>query len=211
MIFMDALGRTTLLNAYADKESYQTVHPLLLKLKTKGLIPSYVTMDGHLHVMRAFRDVWSGIMIQRCLYHIQRQGLSWIRTSPKTQAGRELKALLLKLCEIRSFKERDIFVSLFYRWIELYRSFVKSLPSSSVAFKDLKRTVALIKNALPDMFHYLSDPKIPATTNALESFYSILKADFQRHRGLSEKHKQSYLRWYCYFKNKRKIATLFQY
>ncbi len=201
MILMSALRQCIIQNAYVSKESYPTVYPLLEKLKERGLMPKYVTMDGHLHVMRAFRDVWPNMKIQRCLYHIQRQGLSWIRMVPKTQAGRELRALLLKLCAIHSFKERDIFLEIYYRWLRTYRAFVASLPRTTVAFKDLKRTVALINNALPDMFHYLSDPRISPTTNRLESFYSRLKSDFQRHRGLSEKHKQSYLKWYCYFKN----------
>lgn len=204
MILMDALSQEVILDNYADKESYFTVLPLFLKLKQQGLKPTSVTMDGHHHVMRAFREVWPGIKIQRCLYHILRQGLSWIRLYPKTQAGRELRVLLTKLCEIRSFKERDIFLGIYRQWLRSYRDFVKSLPRTTVAFKDLKRTVALVNNSLPDMFHYLSDPKIPSTANTLESFFSRLKSDFQRHRGLSEKHKQSYLQWYCYFKNQTK-------
>lgn len=201
MVLMSALGQRIVQNSYVTKESYHTVYPLLKKLKEKGLMPKYVTMDGHPHVMRAFRDVWPYVKIQRCLYHIQRQGLSWIRLTPRTQAGRELRALLLKVCAIRSFKERDIFLEIYRQWLQTYQDFVASLPRVTVAFKDLKRTVALINNALPDMFHYLSNPRIPPTTNRLESFYSRLKSDFQRHRGLSEKHKQGYLKWYCHFKN----------
>ena len=204
---MDALSQKVIFNAYAGKESYYTVEPLLKSLKGRGLNPPYLTMDGHLQVMRAFRELWPEIKIQRCLCHIQREGLRWLRTFPKTQAGRELRALLMKLCEIRSFKERDIFLGIYSQWLGTYRAFVKSLPRTTVAFKDLKRTVALIQNALHDMFRYLSDPRIPATANLLESFYSRLKADFRRHRGLSEAHKQSYLRWYCYFKNQRNINT----
>lgn len=202
MILMDALEQRIILNAYVAKESYPNVYPVLTALKKKGLNPKFVTMDGHLHVMRAFRDVWPEIKIQRCLYHIQRQGLSWLRMRPKTQAGRDLRAILLKLCEIRSFKEQDFFIRMYARWLEANRTFIASLPHTTVAFKDLKRTVALINNSLPDMFYYLSDPKIPATSNLLESFYSRLKCDFQRHRGLSENHKQAYLRWYCYFNNR---------
>ena len=51
------------------------------------------------------------------------------------------------------------------------------------------------------MFHYLKEPNIPSTTNALEGYYSPLKADYRRHRGLSQKHKIHYLKWYCFFKN----------
>ena len=92
-------------------------------------------------------------------------------------------------------------------WITKYKQFVLSLPSSTVAYKDLKKTKVLISNAIPDMFHFLNDSKIHSTPNLLESFFSRLKADFRRHRGLSESHKQSYLRWYCYFKGHQKSNT----
>ena len=39
----------------------------------------------------------------------------------------------------------------------------------------------------------------------LTVFYSIrisrLKADYCRHRGLSQEHRLQYLKWYCYFEN----------
>jgi len=200
---MDALSQTVIFNAFVQKEGYTTVQPLLEKLKQQGLNPHYVTMDGHQKVMQAFEDTWPQITIQRCLCHIQREGMRWLRTFPKTQAAGELRALLSKLCEVHTIKERDLFLSLFYRWLQLYRDFLETLPKTSVAFKDLKRTVSLIRHARVNMFHYLMDSKIPATTNLLESFFSRLKADFRRHRGLSESHKQSYLRWYCYYKNQR--------
>lgn len=208
MIIMDALTQKVIFNAWADKESYLNLYPLLLDLKSKGLNPRFATMDGHLKVMHAFKDVWPDLTIQRCLYHIQRQGLSWLRTFPKTQAARELRQLLLKLIPIQSFKEQSEFCEAYNQWLFKYQDFVKSLPSTSIAFKDLKRTMTLIQNAIVDMFHYLKDPSIESTTNKLESFYSRLKSDIRRHRGLSENHKKSYLRWYCYFKNKgQKINT----
>ena len=158
-------------------------------------------MDGHLKVMEAIKEVWPKATIQRCLYHIQHQGPQWLRTYPKTQAGKDLRQLLLTLCTIHSLKDRNNFRFAYRNWLNTYQSFVKSMPWTNIAFKDLKRTMGLINNALPDMFHYLKDKDIPATTNSLESFYSRLKSDYRRHRGLSQKNKISYLKWYCHFKN----------
>ena len=201
MNLMCAASGSMISNQYASKESYQNVQPWFLTLKEQGLKPFSITMDGHLKVIEAIKSVWPQAKIQRCLYHIQRQGLQWLRTYPKTEAGRELRILLSKLTSIKSFKERDAWNSVYTSWLERYSSFVKSLPRTSVAFVDLKRTMNLINNALPNMFHYLKDRRIPATTNLLESFYSRLKADYQRHRGMSKQHKLAYLKWYCYFKN----------
>jgi len=201
ILFMDVLTQQVIMSAYVATESYKTVHPMLLKLNALGLRPQALILDGHRMVIRAIRDVWGAVIIQRCLYHIQREGLRWLRTHPKTEAAQELQKLLRFLPKIKDIQRKNLFLGSYTTWIKTYNKFVSTLPSSTVAYKDLKRTMALITNAIPDMFHYLDDPNIRSTTNCLESFFSRLKADFRRHRGLSEAHKQSYLQWYCYFKN----------
>lgn len=201
IIFMDAVTQRVIMSAYVVTESYEIIYPLLLKLKSLGLHPYAFILDGHRMVLRAIREVWPSVIIQRCLYHIQREGLRWLRTRPKTEAAQELQQLLRCITTIKDNERKNIFLSHYSVWIETYKNFVRQLPRTTVAYKDLKKTMALISNALPDMFHYLDDPKIHATTNCLESFFSRLKADFRRHRGLSETHKQSYLQWYCFFKN----------
>jgi transposase-like protein len=198
---MDVKEQTIISNIYTKKEGFKSVYPWFKKLKKQGLIPHYIVMDGERSVMRAIAMVWPKTSIQRCLYHIQREGMRWLRTYPKTVAGRELRYLLRTLCSIKSINERNQFIENCKSWINKYKNFVKSLPITNIAFKDLKRTIVLINNALPDMFYYLKEPNIPATTNTMESFYSRLKADYRRHRGLTQKHKIHYLKWYCFFKN----------
>lgn len=198
---MNAKNKNIITNIYAHKEGGKTVLPWFKVLKKKGLNPLFIVMDGEQTVMKTIRDIWPAAKIQRCLYHIQREGMRWLRSYPKTDAARELRSLLLTLLNIKTFKDRDVFVSAYKTWLNKYKDFVKSLSISNIAFKDLKRTMALINNALPDMFHYLYDKIVPSTTNSLESFYSRLKAAYRGHRGLSQKHKVNYLMWYCFLKN----------
>ncbi len=198
---MDAKKGNIISTIYAKKEGFQSVYPWFRKLKKQGLKPHYITMDGERSVTRAISMVWPKARVQRCLYHIQREGMRWLRTYPKTLAGRQLRSILRTLCSIKSVKEQNAFISSYKTWISKYRKFIKSLPVSNVAFKDLKRTIVLINNALPDMFYYLKDPDVPPTTNTIESFYSRVKADYRRHRGLTQMHKIHYLKWYCYLKN----------
>jgi len=205
---MDAISQKTISHIYTKKEGYRCVYPWFSSLKELGLNPLYITMDGERSVIRAINKLWPQTHIQRCLYHIQREGMRWLRTYPKTQAGKDLRCLLKTLCQINSVEGRDEFIASYVQWLDKYKNFVLSLPREQVAFKDLKKTKALIYNALPDMFYYLDDPKIPKTTNTLESFYSRLKADYRKHRGLTEQHKISYLSWYCYFKNGQCNNTL---
>lgn len=198
---MDAGKQQIIGYIYTLKEGYKLVYPWFENLKQQGLNPDVIIMDGERSVIRAIKQIWPKTKIQRCLYHIQREGMRWLRSHPKTQAGCELRQLLSSLCKIRTVKDQKLFIKNFQQWLGEYRLFVNNLPKTTVAFKDLKRTIVLIENALPDMFHYLNNSSIAATTNTLESFYSRLKADYRRHRGLSSKNKIQYLKWYCYFKN----------
>lgn len=197
---MDASTRKIIASTYVEREGFKASYPWFESLKRRGLNPDAVAMDGEISVLRAIRKVWPKTKVQRCLFHIQREGMRWLRTHPKTQAGNELRRLLSTLCNVKSFKERKVFIRTFEQWIEQHNEFVQSLPKTEAAFKDLKRTIVLIKNALPDMFCYFWH-SLPATTNVLESFYSRLKADYRRHRGLSQINKIRYLKWYCYYKN----------
>ncbi len=198
---MDAPTQTIIANIYTDREGFKSVHLWFNTLKSKGLNPDAIAMDGEISVLRAIRVTWPKIKVQRCLYHIQREGMRWLRSQPKTLAGRELRILLGTLCHVRNIKERNAFIKNYKQWFNIHYVFVQSLPKTNIAFKDLKRTIALINNAFPDMFRYLTNSTLPATTNALEGSYSRLKADYRRHRGLSQINKISYLKWYCNYKN----------
>lgn len=198
---MDAKNQKIIARIYTSREGYKNVYAWFLALKEKGLHPRYIAMDGEKSVIRAIRKVWPEVKIQRCLHHIQREGMRWLRSQPKTEAGQILRFLLGTVCRIGTLQEKRFFIEQYQRWLEKYLFFVQSLPKDIVAFKDLQRTIVLINNALPDMFYFLEDPEVPKTTNALEGFYSRLKADYWRHRGLTENNKIAYLNWHCFFKN----------
>lgn len=178
---MDAVDQRLISNIYAKREGYRNVYTWFSELNKEGLKPRYITMDGERSVIRAINEIWPQAKIQRCLYHIQREGMRWLRTYPKTHAGKDLRSLLKTLCCISSLEERNEFIASYKAWLDRHKDFVLSLPRGEVSFKDLKRTMALIYNALPDMFHYLTDKNISKTTNTLESFYSRLKADYRKH------------------------------
>jgi len=168
---MDHGAKTILSYTYIDKESYHNVYPILRDLKKRGLDPKAITMDGHRLVIQAIYDVWPDVFIQRCLYHIQRQGLQWLRIFPKTEAGRDLRFILKIITNIKTEKDKMVFLMTYSDWYHKHRDFIKKLPRDSVANIDLKKAMRLINNALPDMFPYIDDPFIAPTTNLLENFY----------------------------------------
>ena len=201
MNLMNAQDQKIIAHIYVKKESFRDSYGWFIKLKRQGLNPSFVTTDGERSILRAMRLVWPGARLQRCLYHIQREGKRWLRTYPKTEAGKELRILLSKLTTVKTGEDRDAFIQGFRDWSTKYREFVLTLPRTTVAFKDLRRTVGLLNHALPDMFHFLEDKHVHSTTNTLEGFHSRLKSDYQRHRGLTREHRIQYIHWYCYLNN----------
>lgn len=205
MILMNASNQKIMSSLYSAQEGSEQSNWWFVHLKEKGFHPHGATMDGERQTMSMTRAIWPGITIQRCLYHIQREGMRWLRSKPKTKAAQELRRLLNSLCSIQSIKERNQFLQTYRTWLKKYRDYVYSLPMQIKSNFDLKRTIALIDNAVPDMFHYLMDSNIPKTSNMLEGFYSRLKLAYRFHRGLSQRHKIQFLKWYCYFENQQKI------
>jgi transposase-like protein len=53
------------------------------------------TVDGGVGIAAAFREVYPSAVLQRCLVHIQRQVKNYISLNPKSQAGRNLRQLMI--------------------------------------------------------------------------------------------------------------------
>lgn len=208
MILFDSVRQLVTKTLYCYKEGYYQIIQWLKDLTNKGFNPIYVTMDGEQGIMKAFRDIWRNIKIQRCLFHIQHEGCRWLRTYPKTEAGKDLKRLLLSLPGIKSVKDQKSFTHCFKSWLKEYGNYVLTLPMNIKANHDLKRTVTLIDRALPDMFYYINDPNVRSTSNILESLYGRIKKAYRQHCGLTHKHKIQFLKWYCYYENQHKTNII---
>jgi hypothetical protein len=178
----------------AEGPSY--LNPFCAQLKEQGLVPRSATVDGNLHVMRTLRSLWPGILIQRCLVHIQRHGLMWCRRYPKRTDAKHLRTLFLKVMTIHTTADRDHFISELRDWECRYGTHIARSPEKGWVFSDLKRARSMLLSALPDMFHYLDDPLIPNCTNALEGYFARLKHRYRQHRGLARHHRDAYFRWY---------------
>lgn len=173
-----------------------------LPLLRRGLCPQSATVDGNSQVIKLFRTMWPHIIIQRCLVHIQRQGLMWCRRFPKRTDAKHLRKIFLKTTYIRTLKDKEEFLSTIDAWEEKYGKRIEVNPETGWVFSDIKRARSMLLKARPNMFHYLDNPRIPPSTNGLEGYFSRLKADYRSHRGLSPKRRQEYFQWYFRLKNR---------
>jgi len=197
---MDAQTHTLVTGKYAVSESSGAELRVFLEpLIERGLRPRSFTVDGNPHLTNVLRSLWPGVAVQRCLVHIQRQGLVWCRNVPKTTYARKLRNIFLQVTRIRTEADRDEFLKLVADWEQKYGSQIHNRPEVGYVFSDIKRARSMLMRALPDMFHYLDDHLIPTSTNCLEGYFSRLKARYRQHRGLSKRKRNSYFQWYFHY------------
>ncbi len=194
---MDGETNTIVSGKYDVRENSDTqLYAFLAPLKERGLNPVSCTTDGNPQAMRVIRSLWPGIAIQRCLVHIQRQGLRWCRTYPKTTYGRKLRDIFKEVTYIYNYKDHDRFLEKLDLWEEKYGRRIAKKPEKGRVFSDIKRARSMLKKALPDMFFYLDNPDIPSSTNGLEGYFSRLKRHYRQHRGLKPEKRHNYFEWY---------------
>lgn len=173
-----------------------------LPLLRRGLCPESATVDGNPQVIRLFQAMWPHIIIQRCLVHIQRQGLMWCRRFPKRTDAKHLRRLFQQVTDIRTKQEKEYFLSSLDKWESRFGLLIEKQPERGKVFSDIKRARSMLLKALPNMFHYLDNPDISFSTNGLESYFSRLKAHYRQHRGLAPKKRKKYFQWYFALKSK---------
>jgi len=198
---MDAETNTIIAGEYGVSESsIPQLYTFLRPLKRRGLTPVSCTIDGNPRVYKVLKELWPDIIIQRCLVHIQRQGLSWCRRFPKRTDAKHLRNLFKQVCYIDSHQQQNQFMRQLIRFEDRFGSDIEMQPGKGKVFSDLKRARSMLVKAVPHMFHYLDDANFPKTTNALEGYYSRLKQRYRQHRGLTRDKLHTYFNWYFYLK-----------
>jgi hypothetical protein len=128
---MDAQSHKVIYGQYGVHESSADELATFFKsLIEGGLNPISCTVDGNPHVIKVIKKLWPNILIQRCLVHIQRQGLSWCRRDPKTTYGRKLREMFLLVTRIHTKDERDQFLELVKQWEEVYGRYIGREPDT---------------------------------------------------------------------------------
>lgn len=201
-------GYTQLIR-FSDGEHYEEIKEDLDNLIKLGLQLESITTDGHKSILKAIKKSVPDVIAQRCLVHIQRMCLLWLTRYPKHPAGQELRHLALQILKIKTNNDRLHWTGEFRKWHEQYKNYINEKTHNTdtgrywYTHKLLRRSYITINRALPNMFHYLANPKIPNTTNGIEGFFSHLKNHLDLHRGLTIKNRINFIKWYIYLSNEK--------
>lgn len=206
----DKIGFTQLYRL-TDGEWFEEIAEDLANLLQLGIGIESITCDGHKAILKAVRTVCPNVPLQRCIFHIQNMCRIWLTRYPKTEVGKDLMKLINILHKVENQNDKQFWIIEYKKWYFKHRQYIEEMsfnPHSGRRWHKHKlifRCYSVIKRALPNMFNYLENRNIPKTTNGLESFFGHLKDTLSIHRGLTMEHKNNFIKWYLYFKNKQAI------
>lgn len=205
--YQDHQDGYTQLIRFSNGEHYNEIKEDLDNLIKLGVHIESITTDGHKSILKAIKRSIPDVLVQRCLVHIQRMCLLWLTRFPKHAAGVELRHLVLMLMRIKTENDRLYWINELRLWYHRHQQYLqqKTINETTGRYwythKLLRRSYFTIKRAMPNMFHYLTNPAIPSTTNGIEGFFSHLKNHLDLHRGLTINHRIDFIKWYIYLSN----------
>jgi transposase-like protein len=198
---MDADTKCLAYAGYDIPEGARILPMVYRALADAGLSPKSVTVDGNPQQIKYLREVWPTVTLQRCIVHVQRQGLSWCRRNPKRTDVKHLRKIFIRICSVKTSIEARELIADVEAWEYRFGRAIEQSSDRGWVFSDLLRARSMLLNALPDMFHYVKNSHIPSSTNTLESYFSRLKEHYRHHRGLAVHHRDAYFKWYFYLGN----------
>lgn len=208
VLYRDDAIKFTQLYRLTDGEWEEEIREDLKNLLSLGVQIESITCDGHRAILNAARKECKGVTVQRCIVHIQRMCKIWLTQTPQSLAGVELLKIVRVLHFVNDKEQWGYWIVSLIHWHEKHGPFINEKSFNQITgrywytHKMVRRSFITIKRALPNMFHYLDNPKIPKSTNGLESYFGHLKDNLSIHRGLSYKHRKNFIKWYLYFRNK---------
>ncbi len=206
ILYRDQHIKYTQLYRLSDGEWYEELKEDLQNLLSLGVQLESITCDGHKALLKAIGKVCKEVIVQRCVVHIQRMCRIWLTSRPKSLAAIELRIIVNGLHIIKDRRQWGHWVVNLHNWHQQHKEYLNEKTFHAEGrywykHKLLRRSFSVIRKALPNMFHYLDNPRIPKSTNSLESFFGHLKNHITIHRGLSKSNRRYFIQWYLFFKN----------
>ena len=199
VVYRDETVKATLFYRLTDDEWEDEIKEDLDNLIVAGIEIESVTSDGGKNIIKAVKKACPDAVRQRCLAHIQRECLIWITKHPKSEAGKQLRTIVSLISKIKTHNDRKEWLNMFNQWSDTFKDYLNTKTFKEDTHREwythkmVRKAFVHINKALPDMFHFLDNPRIPKTTNALESFFGHLKENITLHRGMTKRHYQNYV------------------
>lgn len=213
VVAYDTISDQPLAWSFVSHERFDIWHSLLIRISSRYQ-PHALVSDGQKGLLKASKSVFPHIPHQRCLAHIIRLSLAWLTKNPQTLAGQELRILVRNLSQTKTPFNTNQWYDSFIIWNTRYESFLKEKSVNPMTgrkwytHRKLRAVRSLILHALPNMFLFVADPRIPNTTNVVEGGINAPLAELlHRHRGITEQQKKALVTHFLYARRRRKLPT----
>jgi hypothetical protein len=159
----------------------------LRALQRQGWTITGAVIDGKRGVASVFER--EGIPVQYCQFHQVKTVTKYLTRKPQTEAGKELRILVLTLKE----ETEAGFIAALNEWHEKWITFLDERSSAphkkrgwDYTHRRIRSAYRSLKENLPRLFTYQKFPELglPNTTNTLDGMFSQIKNRLAVHRGL---------------------------
>ena len=163
-------------------------------------IPFAIVCDGQKGMLKAIRQRFPQVIIQRCQFHVIQYITTKLTKNPESNASQKLRELVLQISKIKTKQNLKIWLTNYKYWYQAHKEFIKEKtyqphnltltgrPKWHYTHSRLHASHSHLKNSLPNLFRYLQHPKIPNTTNFVEgAINASMQEKLRFHRGLSLK------------------------
>lgn len=153
-------------------------------LEERGWTFTAAVIDGRRGLANVFKD----IPVQMCHFHQLQTVTKYLTKRPKTEAGKELRALACTLtrADEKTFtKALDAYEKKWKQFLN-ERTIVLGLKRPQYTHKNVRSALRSLKTNLPNLFTYLRYPElnIPNTTNTIDGYFASVKKKVAAHHGL---------------------------
>lgn len=157
--------------------------------------PRALVCDGQRGCLKAIKESFDGVLIQRCQFHVIHHVNLILTKKPELIPSQELKFIVGKITQVKTIEEQKEWLLEFKDWYKRHELFIKqkTYQNEKTANNRLKwhythgklhRAFSHVKNALPYLFTCVSNPTIPNTNNKIEGgTNAAIQRLLDRHRG----------------------------
>lgn len=186
-LFLFRSGGENIHYDFKDSEKIVYYEDCLKEISKKYKLSSF-TIDGRRGVIQLLEKMFPLVPIQLCQFHLIKNVLKYTTRKPKTECGKELRKLILKL---KTSSEED-FTNKYINLKEKHKEFLNEKnESGKFVHGRLRSSFNSIKTQMPYIFTFEKFPalKIEKTTNSCDGYFSHLKSKVNIHRGISTRRK----------------------
>jgi hypothetical protein len=167
-------------------------------LSSLSQIPFAIVCDGQRGMLKAIKQRFPGIIVQRCQFHVMQYCLTKLTKHPETKPALEFRELIFRISSVKTKEQFAWWIANYKHWFQTHQDFLKEKTyqvdqltptgkkSWSYTHGRLHSANSHLQNALPNLFRYLLYKQIHNTSNFIEgAINASIQEKLRFHRGLN--------------------------